>query len=140
MADHPVTLNVPEQIYEQARQVAEATSQPIEQVLIRRLQDAYASLSRLPPDEQAELAAFRFLSDDTLRGIAREQMPSSLQGRMVYLGDRNSRGTITTEEFDEYRRLVEQGERLMLRKAWAANVLMDRGYQLTGQDYVTQDE
>ncbi len=78
--------------------------------------------------------AFRLLSDDTLRSIAREQMSRSKQERMIYLGDRNSRGNITSEEFNEYSSLVEQGERLMLRKAWAAGVLMDRGYKIIGDD------
>jgi hypothetical protein len=132
--DHTVTLRVPDHIYEEARQVAQATAQSIEQVLTRRLEDAYTTLSKLLPDEQAELAALHYLSNDTLRSITREQMPHSTQDRIQGLGDRNSRGIITTDEFEEYTTLVEQGERLMLRKAWAAGVLMERGFKITADD------
>jgi hypothetical protein len=141
MADHPVTLTVPEHVYENARHIAEATAQPVEQVLARRLEEAFSdSTPGLPPDETAELAAFKYLSDDTLRSIAREQMARSVQERMVYLGDRQSRGTITPEELQEYTRLVEQGDRLMLRKAWAAGILMDRGHKIGVDDMAAPDE
>jgi hypothetical protein len=141
MADHPVTLTVPEHVYESALEIAEATAQAVEQVLARRLEEAFADpLPRLPVDEAAELAAFRSLSDDTLRSIAREQMARLVQERMVYLGDRQSRGTITPEERQEYTRLVEQGDRLMLRKAWAAGILMDRGHKIGADDMAAPDE
>src|SRR4051794_29547065 len=101
MSDHPVTLAVPEHIYDRARQIAQSTAQPLEQVLIRRLEEAFAELPELPPDEQAELAAFNYLSDDTLRAIAREQMPHARQERMQGLMGRNSLGTISASEREE---------------------------------------
>lgn len=134
MTDYSITLHVPDYIYERARIIAEATAQPVEQVLTARLEHAFddrADLSFLPPDEQSELAAFKQLSDDTLRSIAREQLPRAIQERMQHLGNRNSQGSITPDEYTEYARLVEQGERLMLRKAWAAQILMDRGHHIT---------
>jgi len=143
MTDYSITLHVPDYIYERARKIAETTAQPVEQVLAARLEYAFddrADLSFLPPDEQSELAAFKHLSDDTLRSIAREQLPRTVQERMQYLGNRNSQGTITPDEYAEYTRLVEQGERLMLRKAWAAGVLMERGDSITAQDMSAQDE
>jgi hypothetical protein len=132
MADHPVTLVVPDFVYIQAERVAKATAQPIETVLRQRLEQAFADpRSRLPLDEQAELDALKHLSDDTLWTIAREQMPRLRQERMQVLMDRNSAGTITGEEHEELTSLVEQGQRLTLRKAQAADLLMDRGYQVT---------
>ncbi len=67
-------------------------------------------------------------------------MPRSVQERMQVLGDRHSRGTTTPEEHVEYARLVEQGERLMLRKAWAAGILMDRGHQIAADDMAAPDD
>lgn len=141
MADHPIMLTVPEYVYENARQIAEAIDQPVEQVMVRRLAEAFSEpLPTLPSDERAELAAYRLLSDDTLRSIAREQMPRSVQERVQVLGDRHSRGTITSDEREEYIGLVEQGERLMLRKAWAAGILMDRGHPISADDMAAPDE
>jgi hypothetical protein len=135
MTDHAVTVNLPETIFDPIRQIAEAKSQSVEQVVIDQLRSVLTvPLPALSQDEESELVAFKFLSDDTLRNIAREQMPSSIQSRMQLLMDRNNLGTITPEEYEELSQLVERGERLILRKAWAAGVLMERGHKITGQD------
>jgi hypothetical protein len=141
LTDHPVTLSVPEFVYSQAERVAKATSQPIESVLRKRLEESFTDpRSRLPLDEQAELDALKHLSDDALWTIAREQMPRPRQERMQALMDRNSSGTITAEEVEELASLVEQGQRLTLRKAQAADELMNRGYTVTGRDMSPADE
>jgi hypothetical protein len=88
----------------------------------------------LPADELAELQAMVYLSDDTLWTIAREQMQPDLQKRMSTLMNKNSEGTITGEEHNELSSLVERGERLMLRKAEAMKLLLERGYSVTLAD------
>src|SRR5271165_4282316 len=108
MANHPVTIEIPEEVYERARRIAQERAQPLEQVLADHLAGTFSVLAALPVDEQAELAAFRLLSDDTLRGLAGAQMTRQEQDRALYLGDRTSRGTITTEERGEYEQLVER--------------------------------
>ncbi|MBC8170764.1 MAG: hypothetical protein H7X77_03805, partial [Anaerolineae bacterium] len=100
MSDHSVTLNLPGAIFAPLRQIAKVKAQSVEQVVIDQLRSVIeVQLPTLPPDEEAELAAFKFLSDDTLRSIAREQMAAPLQVQMQNLMDRNSAGTITPEEY-----------------------------------------
>lgn len=141
MSDHPVTVTLPEALYAPIHEIAEAKSQSVEQVLIDQLQSVLSvKLPSLPPDEESELIAFKFLSDDTLRNIAREEMPNRLQDHMQVLMDRNTFGTITPQEHQELTQLVERGQRLTLRKAWAAGVLMERGYPITGDDFTTKHE
>ncbi len=141
MADQPLTVYLPEAILDSIRQIAAAKAQSVEQVIVDQLRSVLSIELpiALPPDEESELVAFKFLSDDTLRNIVREQMSRSLQERMQPLMDRNNFGTITPVEYTELAQLVERGNRLTLRKAWAAAVLMERGYQITEQDFV-QDE
>lgn len=141
MSDHPVTVTLPEALYAPIREIAEAKSQTVEHVLIEQLQSVLSiKLPHLPPDEASELAAFKFLSDDTLRNIAHEQIPSRLQEHMQVLMDRNTLGTITASEYDELSQLVERGQRLTLRKAWAAGILMERGHHITGDDFASEHE
>ncbi len=132
MVDYQVTLRVSPTVYEQAQRIAAQTAQPLEQVLEARLD---SSFDALPIDEQTELAAFRQLADDTLLGMVGEQMPHALNERMITLGERTSHGLITLDEAAEYAVLVERGNRLLLRKAWAANILMDRGHKLSASDF-----
>ncbi|KAB2834857.1 MAG: hypothetical protein F9K48_05455 [Candidatus Brocadia sp.] len=124
-----ITLQIPEHIYERAQQVAETTDQPLEAVFLHELENAF--LPPLPEDEEAELSALSYLSDDALWTIAREQMPSLRQERMQVLMDGNTKGTLLEVEYQELEHLVEQGQRLMLRKGKAAALLTERDYKIT---------
>lgn len=125
------TLTMPEEIYTQARQIAEETAQPVEQVMIDYLRTLSTSLPTLPPDEEAELEALKHLSDDALWTIAREQMANDIQERMQVLMDKNSLGTILPDEHHELEGLMDRGQRLMLLKSEAAALLTQRGYVVT---------
>ncbi|MFN8371994.1 MAG: hypothetical protein U0694_03840 [Anaerolineae bacterium] len=141
MTDYAVTLSVPQHIYEHARRVAEENGQAVEAVLLHQLEEAFADpFVKLPTDEQAELQAMTYLSTDVLWTIAREQMPSERQARMQVLMERNSDGSITEQEFRELEQLVEQGQKLMLRKAQASALLTRRGYKVTPDDMAAKDE
>jgi hypothetical protein len=132
MSDY--VLTIPEEVYTRAREIANEIAQPVEQVMIDHLRTLSSSLPSLPPEEEAELAAMRSLSDDALWTIAREQMANSLHKHMQQLMDKNSRGTLMSEERHELEALVERGQRLMLRKSEAAALLTQRGYTVTMQD------
>jgi hypothetical protein len=125
-----IVLTVPEDISAVAREIAETTARPVEKVLLDQLKTL-----ALPLDVQDELDALQHLSDDTLWTIAREQMPEEIQARAHELMDKNSRGTISDEEHAELEKLVERGDRLMLRKAEAAVLLKKRGYPFSQQDF-----
>lgn len=130
-----IILKVPEDISARARQIAETTAQPVEQVLLDYLKTLSTPLPTLLPDEQAELDALKQLSDDALWTIAREQMPDDAQIRAHDLMTRNTQGTITNAEVEELQKLVERGDRLMLRKAEASSLLRERGHNFTQQDF-----
>jgi hypothetical protein len=127
MSDYTVTIS--EALYQKVQRLADQMAQPIDEVIRQRLAAALDDLpGDLPPDERAELRALAYLSDDTLWTILREQMQAVKQERLSELADRNSRGAISSDEYRELTDLVEDGQRLMLRKAKAMELLMDRGY------------
>jgi len=121
---NPIVLTVPEDISARAREIAETTAQPVEQVLLDHLKTL--SAPTLAPHEQAELDALRLLSDDALWTIAREQMSDDVQARAHELMDKNTHGTLTEAEQTELEKLVERADGLMLRKAEAAALLRER--------------
>jgi len=130
-----IFLILPDDISDRARQIAETTAQPIEQVLLEHLKTLSPPLPPLPPDLQQELDALHRLSDDTLWTIARDQMPDDVQARAHELMDKNTRGTITDDERAELEALVERGDRLIVRKAEAAAILRARGYSFAQHDF-----
>jgi len=128
-------------VYEKAQRMANQLSQPVDDLIQTKLESLLDQpIINLPADELAELQAMVYLSDDTLWTIAREQMRSALQERMSELMDKNSSGAITGEEYNELSSLVERGERLMLRKAEAMKLLLERGYSVTFKDLEPVDE
>jgi hypothetical protein len=132
---NPIVLTIPADISDRAREIAQTTAQPVEQVLLEHLKHLSVPLPTLPPDEQAELDALKQLSDDALWAIAQAQMPDDVQVRAHELMNRNTQGTITDEEHAELQTLVERADRLMMRKAEAAALLRERGYSFTQQDF-----
>lgn len=129
-------LNIPDEIYARAQQLAATTNQSVQQVLIDHLR----MLSLLPLDEQTELNALRYLSDDALWTIAAEQVSEATNARMQTLMDKNTAGTLTDVEHAELERLVERGERLMVRKAEAAGILIERGHTFSQEDFLRKHE
>src|SRR5471030_3123709 len=123
-----IILTLPYDISARAKRIAETTSQPVEQVLLDHLRTLSSPLPTLLPDEQAELDALHYLSDDALWTIAREQMSDDAQIRAHELMDRNSRDFISEGEAAELEKLVVRADRLMLRKAEAASLLRERSY------------
>jgi hypothetical protein len=85
----------------------------------------------LSPEEEAELHALQFLSDDALWTIARAALPGGVADRMHNLMDKNTLGTITPVEYDELAALVDRSERLMLRRSEAMRMLRGRGYDVS---------
>lgn len=139
MSDY--VISIPEALYDKARRLAEAQSENIDDLIRVRLENALDNpRMALPQDERDELKALAFLSDDALWTIAREQMPEAKQALMQSLMDKNTAGTIADEEHSQLGHLVEQGQRLTLRKAEAMKLLLGRGYKITLDDLASSND
>lgn len=129
MSDY--TLTVPEELYKRVQKIAEAANQALDTVLVDYLRRLAETTVLLEDEEEAELYALRYLSEDALWTIAREKLNPSTEKLMQELMDKNSQGSISPEEYTELSQLVERGQRLMLRKSEAAALLTQRGYTVT---------
>jgi hypothetical protein len=120
-------IQIPENLSSRLRQLAARRREPVEKIVEDRLFTALDDeLDNLPTAEQAELRALHHLSDDALHAIAAEQMSSENQERMAQLMADQSKGTLTNEARADLIILVERGEKLMLRKAEAAAILVNQ--------------
>ena len=130
MSDYSITVTLSEAVYVRARQLAADRAQSVENLVSAQISNLFDDAADLPPDEQAELAALKHLSNDTLRTIAVERMPTADQERLTLLLMLNKRATLSDGEQAELDSLLERGDRLMLRKAEAAVILSHRGNPL----------
>jgi hypothetical protein len=125
---------IPDDVYDRAQQIAAESAQTVDALLTEQLRMLTAPKPASSSVENAELSAMRCLPDEALRAIVREQTPAEIQKRTQRLMDRNNFGAITHAELDELERYVECGNRLMMRKAEAARLLMDRGHHFLQRD------
>jgi hypothetical protein len=128
MTEHIISIS--DALYKKAQSIARQTDRPVDELIRTRLEHALDDGAfDLPADERDELKALEYLSDDALFNIMREQMQPAKQQRMTNLLNRNSDGSITPGELAELEALVEDGQRLTLRKATAFALLRERGHQ-----------
>ena len=83
---------------------------------------------------QADLAALEHLDDEGLWEVARSQQRESVMDRHEDLLYKNANDTLTAAERNELTQLRHEADRLMLRKAHAAVLLISRGYKLPPSD------
>lgn len=139
MSDY--TISIPDSLYQKAQEIAKKRSRNVDDVIRAGLAGAFIQeLLDIPDDEQAELKAMSYLSDDALWTIARETMPSGVDQRISELLTKNQRGTISVAERQELEMLVERGDKLTLRKSQAMRYLSERGYTINPDDLKLADE
>ncbi len=84
MSDY--TISIPDSLYQKAQQVAQQKSLPVDEVIRTRLEGSFdQQLFDLPDEEQEELKAMAYLSDDALWAAAYEQTQPALEKRISEL-------------------------------------------------------
>ena len=131
MSLQKVTLDLPESIYIRLQQAAQATKQPLDQVILRAVQmGSPPGWDDVPAEYQADIAALERLDDRSLWRIARSRQTHTDFDRYQDLLDKNREGTISDAERQELRDLRAESDLFMLRKAHAAALLKWRGHKI----------
>jgi hypothetical protein len=132
---HPVlTLELPEDIYERVRRAAKGMNQPVEKALVDIVRAATPSLEKVPVEYRAELEGLEDLSDDELWKIAQSGPTPAKQRRLERLLDQNRRGELTDRDRRALGELRRDGDRLMLRRSYAALLLKYRGHRVPNRE------
>jgi hypothetical protein len=86
----PVTLQLPERLYQRLVNTAQATQRPLEDIIIHALEvGAPPDWDDVPEEFQTDLAALDRLDDNALWTIDRSHQPSIEMGGYDELCDRN---------------------------------------------------
>ncbi len=130
-----ITLNLPESVLQHFEQVAAATHQPLEQLV---MQSAINNLPPMPsvssPELQQELSQMQQQDITTLRQIANSVVDLQQFQRHSELLERNQAGALTLEERSELTTLRQAADALMIRKAYAWSVLKWQGIPVPAID------
>ena len=90
-----ITLTLPDNFFQPAQRTAQATNQPIEEVLLHALQASLPSLEGLPDDLLETLTALEMLDDQSLWQVMREHVSTTRQRTLSDLLDRQRSITLT---------------------------------------------
>lgn len=131
MTVRTVTVQLPETLYRQAKETAEAKSLTIEEVLAQSIALSLPPLEEdLPAELRNELSSLMLLSDDELWAIARSEMDEKLQDRLEALMSIRDSRALSSEEDSELGSLLTKSESLMVKKAEAYRLLTRRGFSI----------
>lgn len=134
MTYQPVTVRLPDQLYERVRQRAQARNRSLESELIQAVQtglDIDDEEHDIAPEIESELAQLLFLADDDLWRAAQLTMPDTTSARMEELLWKSKAEGLTRAEREEVDRLQLLGQRVMLIRAEAAVLLKNRGFDIS---------
>ncbi len=124
MTVQTVTLDLPQDIYARLQQMARATQQSLEDVVVYTIRGNLPPIvNDLPPEMQEELVSLQSSSDQALLTVAQESVPSEQWRRHEHLLSKNQDGSLTESERAELTQLRTVTDRLVLRRSYALALL-----------------
>jgi plasmid stability protein len=130
MAEHTLTLTLPEPVLKTLRARAEHSNRTVEAEAAEWLAQAPAVPEEGPRDLDALLAPFRAKTDEELRALLCSSLTAQEQQRVADLNARAAATGLTEQEREEQGRLVALFDEKLLLRAQALGVLRERGYSL----------
>jgi hypothetical protein len=133
-----VILHVPDTLYQCASSAAALSNQPVEQFMVGALANGIGLLADLPDEILDDMAALVLLNDAALWRVARETVAPDRYARLDELLSEKSRRTLTSVEQAELDALMNEYEHVVLRRAQAAVLLKQRGYDLASPNALNE--
>jgi hypothetical protein len=125
-----VTLTLLDSFFQPIKRTAQATNQPVEELLVHALQSSLPPLEGLPEDIIENLTALETLDDQSLWRVMGKTVPAALQRELSALLERQQSATLSVEEHERLATKQRQADLVMLRKARAAVLLRFRGKRI----------
>jgi hypothetical protein len=132
MSLQPVTVNLPQSLYDRLRRRAEQSKRTLEAELVEAVASAVPPGDKLPDDLAEALNSLTLLDDEALWRAARGPLPSQAAEKLESLHLKRQSQGLTETEASELEGLVRQYERTMLVRAYAAKFLKERGHDISG--------
>ncbi len=132
MSRQTVSVELPEDLYERLCETASAAARSVQDVVMASIAISLPPLERdLPPEVRSELGPMALLSAEELREISCTSLDQVRQMRLETLAQLQKTQTLSGAEQAELDELVEQAQRVMLRRAEARRLLALRGHTIS---------
>ncbi|RIK43312.1 MAG: hypothetical protein DCC55_05960 [Chloroflexi bacterium] len=126
-----LTVELPDAVVQRLEATERAHQRTVDDVVRDILLQERAVAPPLPVKIEEELAAFASLSDDALWLLARGSLSRAAQEELAELNNLAKLRPLSSAELERQQALVDTYDRMMVRRARAIQLLMQRGYDLT---------
>jgi hypothetical protein len=126
MSDMEITLKLPEHIYQHMKQIAEASGQRLEDVML----ETYTMLVDQPLALPLDTSMLEDYTDAQLWGIAYRRLPDHVDKRWLHLLEERKHRELTSDENADLERYMEMSDYYMLHRSKALVLLKQRGYDI----------
>ena len=130
MSRQAITVELPDEVYEQVKRAAQGMKRPLARALASIVKAATPSLEKVPTQYRSELESMETLGDEELWKIAESRMPAEHQRRLARLLAKSQSDGLTERQQQTLARLRNEADRLTLRKAYAYLLLKYRGQRI----------
>lgn len=131
MTVQSVTIELPQNVYEQIEQAAQKRKRPLDQLLVESVTAVAPVLDTAPLSLRSALAQLAYLNDAALWQAARTSMPPEQRTRLEQLHHKAQKEGLTQEEKEEEERLLKLYRETLLVRAQAAVLLSQRQYDVS---------
>ena len=129
MPNQTVPIQLPDAIYQRLQQVAHATNQSVEAVVLQTIRgNLPPSLDDLSPELRRVVADLQHMSDEVLWSVAKEPLPQQQWRRHQRLLRKGQEGTLSAAEHKELAELRAATDRFVTRRSYALALLKWHGH------------
>lgn len=132
MAAHAVTLRLPAPLYDRFSSRAEQAQRSLEAELLEAVATIAAEEEESSRDVGEAVAALELLGDADLWRAARNPLAEADRSRLEALNLKQQKENLTSAEKETLERLLLQYDRAVLLRAEAAQILKQRGHDVSG--------
>ncbi|MEZ4708105.1 MAG: hypothetical protein R3A44_12910 [Caldilineaceae bacterium] len=128
---HAITINLPDELYKQARQAAILARQPLDVIVAQSLTHSLPPLLEDIPDEyQADVYPLLAMTDTELQAVMRQMFPADQWVDYETLLEKKKEQPLSADEASRLDKLRRDADILTFRKAYAAVLLKRRGHAI----------
>jgi hypothetical protein len=131
MTVQSVTIELPQNVYEQIEQAAQKRKRPLDQLLVEAVTAVAPVLDTAPVALRSALAQLAYLNDAALWQAARTSMSAEQRTRLEQLHHKAQKEGLTPEEEEEEEALLKLYRETLLVRAQAAVLLSQRQYDVS---------
>ena len=128
-ATTPITVDLPVAVAERLRKEAGRQQRAVRDLVRDLIVEHWSEGPALPQEVEAELDALSSLSDDLLWLAARSTLPDEDREVIALLNAKG--GSLMPDQEQRRKELLNAYDRIMVRRAQAAVILQERGYDLS---------